>query len=74
MTDEVKALASDAKTVVADVKTDVAAVVAEPAKVEAAVVAKEVKAESWVTKHPNYTAAIAVVAACLAAYGILHIL
>lgn len=67
MTDEVKALASDAKA-------DVAAVVAEPAKVEAVVVAKEVKAESWVTKHPNYTAAIAIVAALLAAYGILHIL
>lgn len=63
MTDEVK-------TVEAEVKS----VVAEPPKVEATVVASEVKAESWVTKHPNYTAAIAVVAACLAAYGILHIL
>ncbi len=67
MTDEVK-------TAVADVKTDVAAVAAEPAKVEATVVATETKATTWVEKHPNVTAVIAVVVGLALVYAILHIL
>ena len=63
MTDEVKTIEADAKTVAA-----------EPAKVEVAVKADETKATSWIEKHPNYTAAIAAVAVILLGYAIFKIL
>ena len=64
MTDEVV-------TKVEDVVADVKAAVAEPAKAEAAVVASETKAASWVAKHPFYTAGIAVALALITLYAVL---
>ena len=61
-------MVDEVKTVETAVKADAAKVVAVP---EAKVVAVESKTESWITKHPNYAAAIAVLLVVASVYALV---